>query len=360
MFMEPADFAAAFPGESDYLECKKGVSDKEFQKAPVTFSNAAGGVILCGVAPDGQAVGVTTPGERSKGIYQAFRHVQNPGRYDLHQLSVGSAVVLVVAVHRREEGFSIANAVAHRSYEATGTAIRIDLRPTSVTITSPGGLPEPFTIEHIREQQAARNDLVLTTLRRLHLAEDQGRGIDRIQDDMAGNLLDAPEFDTDGSSFTVTLKTGGVVTARERAWVRGLVDDDRLDPRSALVLVEVARTGRITNKRVRERLAVDSVDARSILQGLVGEGLLRQVGERGGAEYQIAPPLAVPERIRYTDNELDRMVLELAVDGPVTNAMVRERTLLDAAQARKTLRRLVADEKLVQRGSRRGTRYELP
>lgn len=177
---------------------------------------------------------------------------------------------------------------------------------------------------------------------------------------MAGNLLDAPEFTTDGASFAVTLKTGGVVTARERAWVRGLIDDDRLDPRSALVLVEVARTGRSTNKQVRKRLAVDSVEARSILQGLVGEGLLRQVGERGGAEYQIAPPLAVPERIRYTDGELDRMVLDLAAEGPVTNTMVREQTQLDATEARKVLRRLVSQGELVQRGARRGTRYELP
>jgi ATP-dependent DNA helicase RecG len=52
---------------------------------------------------------------------------------------------------------AIANAVADRSYEHAGTAIRVEIRSTSLTITSPGGLPEPVTVENIRFQQAARN-----------------------------------------------------------------------------------------------------------------------------------------------------------------------------------------------------------
>lgn len=527
LFLDPPAFSAAFPGEDDHLELKQGISAHRIQETAVAFSNADGGVLVAGVSPDGRVVGIANPGEKAKDIHQAFRDVQNPGRYEVRELQVEDKTVLVVAVDRRHQGFAqtpagvvlvrrgasntallgpdlsrflarrtfttfeltptdvpateaapalrlrlcdaygwpddddaldrmvengfvaverqdtvltvagalillpdpkrmggrpyidvrryaegepdpdrvweivgpvddqieqasalvrgelgsvsaivgtrrielprlperalreaVANAVAHRSYENAGTAIRIDIHPSHVTITSPGGLPEPVTIEHIRVQQAARNDRLLGALRRLHLAEDQGKGIDRIEDDMAVNLLHAPEFATDGSFFSITLQLGGVVTPRERAWVRGLMEDDRLDPRSSLVLVEIARIGRATNGQVRDLLDVDSVVARSILQGLIREGILVQIGERGGAEYRIDSSVAVPARIRHTDAELEQLALDMAAEAPLTNALLRMETGLDAAQARKVLKRLVERGELVQRGSRRGTRYE--
>jgi ATP-dependent DNA helicase RecG len=255
---------------------------------------------------------------------------------------------------------AIANAVAHRSYEHAGTAIRVEIRPTHLTVTSPGGLPEPVTIENIRYQQAARNDRLLGALRRMGLAEDLGKGIDRMEDDMAAELLQPPEFEDDGSFFAVSLRLGGAVTPRERAWVRELIHSGRLDARAAVIVVAVAREGAVGNSEVRSLLDVDSVQARSILQALVAEGVLVQQGERGGAQYLIAPDLGVPARIRHTDAELEGIALSLAQHGPVTNAQLRERSGLDRQEARAVLRRLVDRGELVQLGAKRGTRYVLP
>jgi hypothetical protein len=135
------------------------------------------------------------------------------------------------------------------------------------------------------------------------LAEDLGKGIDRIEDDMAAELLQPPEFEDDGSFFTVRLRLGGAVTPRERAWVRTLIQDGRLDARAAVVVIAVARQGSISNSDVRSLLEVDSVQARAVLQGLVTEGVLIRQGERGGSQYLIAPDLGVPARIRHTDAE---------------------------------------------------------
>jgi ATP-dependent DNA helicase RecG len=84
---------------------------------------------------------------------------------------------------------AIANALAHRSYEAAGTAVRVELRPSAVVVRSPGGLPEPVTVENIRETTAARNLVVIRVLRALGLAEDVGRGVDVMQDTMAAEML---------------------------------------------------------------------------------------------------------------------------------------------------------------------------
>jgi ATP-dependent DNA helicase RecG len=83
---------------------------------------------------------------------------------------------------------AIANALAHRSYEAAGTAVRVELRPSAVVVRSPGGLPEPVTVENIRETTAARNLVVIRVLRALGLAEDVGRGVDVMQDTMAAEM----------------------------------------------------------------------------------------------------------------------------------------------------------------------------
>lgn len=528
MLLSEDEFAAEFPGESDHLELKQGVSVSRIQEAAVAFSNTDGGVYIVGVAPDGHVVGVSQPGEKAKDIHQALRDARNPGRYDVHELVVGDHTVLVLAVARRHEGFAqtsggavlarrgasnvallgddlsrflsrrsfqrfeltpisagldradpalvarlaaaygwpvedglparleeegfvtsdggrqvltvagglllltdpravggrpyvdirrytaddpdpdrtwqitgpadaqveqatktiveelgsvnaivgvqrvempripprvireaIANAVAHRSYEHAGTAVRVEIHPSHLTITSPGGLPEPVTLDNLRFQQSARNDRLLGALRRLGLAEDLGKGIDRMEDDMADELLRRPEFADDGSFFSVTLHLSGAVTTRERAWIRSLVQEGRLDGRAAMVVVAVAREGAITNGKVRRLLDVDSVQARSLLQSLVNHGLLVRRGERGGAEYRIAPNLGVPSRIRHTDDELDQLAIDLAREGPVTNAALREQTGLDRQEALKVLRRLVDRGSLRQIGTKRGARYEL-
>lgn len=252
---------------------------------------------------------------------------------------------------------AIANAVAHRSYENAGSAVRVEIRPDRVSIVSPGRLPEPVTVENLRVQQAARNEAVLDVLRRLGLAEDLGLGIDRMQDGMQAEMLQPPEFEEDDASFTVTLPLGGAVTPRERAWVRNLIDRGQLDSRSAPVLVHAAREGTVTNSDVRGLLGVDSVVARTILQSLVAAGVVEQQGERGGAQYVIAAGLGVPARIRHSDEELDELVLGLARRGPVTNAMVREETGLDRVDALSVLQRLVRSGVLAQEGTRRGTKY---
>src|SRR5690606_29992138 len=137
---------------------------------------------------------------------------------------------------------ALANAVAHRSYEAQGTAVVVELRPDRVVITSPGGLPEPVTIENMRQAQAARNPTLIDVLRRFRLAEDAGRGIDVIEDEMRAALLDPRRFSEDGGRFVrVELPLRGPITARERVWVQELEASGQLEPGDRLLLVHAAR-----------------------------------------------------------------------------------------------------------------------
>jgi len=255
---------------------------------------------------------------------------------------------------------AIANAVAHRSYQATGSSVRIEVRPEAVRVISPGPLPEPVTVTNIRQQNAARNRRVITHLRRLGLAEDAGRGVDHMQDSMQANLLEPPTFEDDGSQVTVILPTRSSVAPEERAWVLELESRGDLEPSDRILLIQAARHGAVTNSDARDLLGVDSVHARAALQRLRDAGLLVQYGRRGGTQYVLAGDLSPPSGLRLAPDELDDVVLDLAGQQPLTNTLVRERTGLDRAQALALLQRLVTAGRLVQVGQRRGTKYLLP
>jgi ATP-dependent DNA helicase RecG len=104
--MSAADFAEAFPTESDYVERKSGVSRSAVQDAVVAFSNADGGVLLIGVDDAGSIVGRELSSSALDDIHRAIREARDPGRYSVHEVDVGGRPVIVIAVARRVEGFS--------------------------------------------------------------------------------------------------------------------------------------------------------------------------------------------------------------------------------------------------------------
>lgn len=255
---------------------------------------------------------------------------------------------------------AIANAVAHRSYEIHGSPIRVELRPDGVKIISPGQLPEPVTVNNIRETQAARNLQVISILRRFRLAEDAGRGVDVMENSMREELLEPPVFDDTGHSVEVTLPIRSAVVPSERAWVREVEHRGMIEPADRILLIHAARGEVLTNARVRDLLTVDSHEAREALHRLRDAGLLVQHGARGGATYVLEESLAPPAGLRLSPHELANLLVDVAREQPLTNARVRARTGLDRPDALRLLERLVEEGRLRREGSRRGTRYVLP
>ena len=254
---------------------------------------------------------------------------------------------------------AIANAVAHRTYEATGQPVRIEIRPDRVIVRSPGGLPEPVTLANMREQNSARNVDVIRVLRRFRLAEDAGMGVDVMEDVMEAALLERPEFDADGAHVEVVLRLGSTVAPQERAWIAEVEQRGEIRMGDRILLLHAARGEVLTNGSVRELLGVDSVQARSSLHRLRDLGYLSQRGQRGGAFYALAKGLAPPAGRQLDDVELREVILGMAADQNVTNESVRTRTGLDRAQVLALLTALVESGDLVRHGERRGTNYTL-
>ena len=106
MAMLPEEFAAAFPGEGDYVEFKQGIPEHKVREAVAAFSNTDGGVVLLGVRDGGAVQGMAVDGDALAKVHRSVAGVRSSGRYELSTLLVGDRSVLVLSVRRRREGFA--------------------------------------------------------------------------------------------------------------------------------------------------------------------------------------------------------------------------------------------------------------
>jgi len=523
--LDLADFKQEFPEEGSHIEFKRGVGSDTLQDTVVAFSNANGGVILVGVEDDGTVIGRKLDAGTADAIHRTIHNVRDPGRYSIHQLSVGGRPIVVISVDRRDEGFAqtssavvkvrrgtrdeplfgaellrfvserstkryelsrtelavdsveptrlaeiqnafrwhhsemrtrleeqgfaadgnltvagamclakdpaltlgkayvellrfreddssdcdlrlefngcaqeqierasdrildevgtelvvlgirrydlprlprnvireaMANAVAHRDYQLDRTPIRVEIRPSAVTIRSPGRLPEPVTVENMREASAPRNLQLIRVLRRLDLAEDEGRGVDLMEDTMVDEMLDPPRFEELHHEVRVTLPLRSAVAPVERAWIKELERRGNLRATDRLLLVHASRGEALTNSTAREILQVDRDLAWKALQRLRDAGFVRQRGERGGATYHLEESLAPPAGLRFDRDELATVIEGMAAERSLTNAEVRKATGLERGEVKYLLKRLVDEGRLIKVGERRGTQYRLP
>ena len=186
------------------------------------------------------------PSESGKCFIEMFRFPDGATEYDHRAVFDGTPAQQVDAATRKideELGFDlvvvglkrhelerlpvralrevIANAVAHRDYQLSGSAVEVHLTPREVVVTSPGGFISPVTSANLRDAHAARNRRVIQALRAFNLAEDAGRGIRVILDEMAADLRSEPTFAEEiEGHVTVRLPIESPVAPEERAWVR--------------------------------------------------------------------------------------------------------------------------------------------
>lgn len=293
-------------------------------------------------------------------------HKQLTQAYETVVAELGNEIVLAGAYRQEIPRLprdvlreALSNAVAHRRYDLTGQRCVVEIRPDRVVIISPGGLVDGVRLERLRSAQAARNNTIISVLRALSLAEDSGRGIDLIEDEMKAAMLESPRFTAGPDEFTVTLPLGTVVSRQERAWVIDLERRGLLRGSDKLVVVGAARKGAITNSDVREFIKADSQQARESLRRLVDAGILARQGERGGAAYTVSEGFADLAGPRLDDAAAKARLMVLAEQGALTNERARDELQVDSTAARRLLAELVREGKLTAHGRTRDRHYAL-
>ena len=163
---------------------------------------------------------------------------------------------------------ALLNAITHRDY-GMKSPILVSVYPNRITITSPGGMNEYFTMDELlRGVSSLRNRKLANIMYRLKMIEAYGTGIPRI----FGSYVSSdtkPEIQNGASSFTITLPSNNSKHVGPEIQ-RFLTDHDEF-----------------TRSELQDVLGLSRSDAVSKLSIMVDSGLIVKVGNGRSTRYKV-------------------------------------------------------------------------
>ena len=95
------------------------------------------------------------------------------------------------------------NAIAHSDYRSTAK-IQIYIFQDRVEIANPGRLVAGLSEDQLEQRPMPHNPLLFGLMHRMHMLEQIGLGIKRINDSLRGYDMDKPLIETDETWFSIT------------------------------------------------------------------------------------------------------------------------------------------------------------
>jgi ATP-dependent DNA helicase RecG len=254
---------------------------------------------------------------------------------------------------------ALSNAICHRDWQAPGV-IAVDHAPEVFSVTSPGPLVSGVTPENILTMPSRpRNRCLANAVRLLGLAEETGRGVDRMYRETIRSGRQPPNIEGFPDRARVSF-VGGAPDTNIARFVARLPEHEREDTDTMLVLYTLCKSTTITAAQIAPILQKPVSEALAVLRRLASDnvGLLettkhsvgrsRQVYRlRGEALRGLGSAVAYNRR---TVDETDRKVIEHVREyGKVTNRTLqnlfdvhvfRARDIISGLQQRGVLTRI--------------------
>lgn len=253
---------------------------------------------------------------------------------------------------------AIANAVLHRDYRLLGP-VTIDHSRSVLVVDSPGPLVAGVTSDNILTHPSKpRNPTLASAFRTLGLAEEIGRGVDRIYREMIRAGRELPRIDDEGDRVRLSL-VGGNPNTRIARFVAQLPEDERDDTDTMLLVFTLCGRQTVSAPVVASILQKSPEEAEVVLRRLATDppgileatrGTLRRSHPsyrlRGSALELLGP--AVKYQRRSVD-EIDRKVIQHVREySRITNKTMRNMLDIDVQRAKQILIDLVARQVLVK------------
>lgn len=223
----------------------------------------------------------------------------------------------------------ISNALCHRDFRL-GEPVLIEHSPDMLLITSPGPLVSGVTLDNIITTPARpRNPALARAARMLGLAEETGRGVDRMIREMVRSGHRPPEFSETDGNVRLALLAGSANTSLAR-FLAQLPKDEREDTDTVLLLlhmcenrsISIARAASLFQRNVDEAVLVLrrlSVDPPGLIQAT------RRTAQRSQQNFVLRGEVlrGLGTAVRYnraSTEELDRKVVaHIKEYGRITN-----------------------------------------
>jgi ATP-dependent DNA helicase RecG len=242
---------------------------------------------------------------------------------------------------------ALSNAVIHRDYRL-GHPVNVEHSPTAFVVISPGPLVGSVTSDNILTHASTpRNPVLARAARILRLAEETGRGVDRMFREMIRAGQDLPLIE-DGIDYVRVVLAGGAPRTSIARFVAQLPADERDDTDAMLVLFTLCQRRTVTASDMASILQKGEAETELVLRRLAQDvpGILELTRETQRAKrkhYRLRGEAlrALGAAVRYhrrTIDEVDRKVVaHINEYGKITNRTLQNLFDIDVWRARDIL-----------------------
>jgi len=264
---------------------------------------------------------------------------------------------------------AVANAVIHRDYQLVGH-VSIDHSRSALVVQSPGALVAGVTPENILTHPSKPRNMALTgAFRILGLAEETGRGVDRIYREMIRAGGGIPRIEDGGDGVRVALLSGPQNTRMAR-FVSRLPEDEREDTDTMLVLFTLCSRQSVAAPALTPLLQKSQEEIEAVLRRLASDPPAMLEATRGTfrkrhPSYRLRAETlqALGPAVRYqrrTVDDIDRKVISHVREyGKITNRTIRNLFDVEIHPAKDIIKGLVDRDVLVKVSERqRGPNIE--
>ncbi|WP_125132974.1 ATP-binding protein [Microbacterium sp. 10M-3C3] len=242
---------------------------------------------------------------------------------------------------------ALSNALIHRDYHLD-QPVNLEHSPSAFIAISPGPLVGSVTSRNILTHASTpRNPVLAKAARMLRLAEETGRGVDRMFREMIRAGQEPPVIE-DGVDYVRVVLAGGAPRTSIARFVAQLPADEREDTDSMLVLYSLCQRRTVTSADMAPVLQKGQAETELILRRMAQDvpGILELTRESQRSrvkQYRLRSDAlrALGTAVRYqrrTTDEIDRKVVaHINEYGKVTNRTLQNLFDIDVWRARDIL-----------------------
>jgi predicted HTH transcriptional regulator len=172
----------------------------------------------------------------------------------------------------------VANAVIHQDFSLTGTGPMVEIFSDRMEITNPG-TPLIDPLRFMDEPPQSRNEALAAFLRRLHICEERGSGIDKVVAAVEIYQLPAPDFAVTSNHTKVMLYAYREFSEMNKS--------DRIRACYQHACLRYISNDFMTNTSLRDRFSIDKKNysmASRVIADAIDKGLVRRYEEAGASK----------------------------------------------------------------------------
>ncbi|WP_373548269.1 ATP-binding protein [Haliscomenobacter sp.] len=166
---------------------------------------------------------------------------------------------------------AIINYLSHRDYYDKGAVTTVELFTDRIEISNPDGLVSAISPADFGKRSHSRNPLIFGLFAKMHLVEQIGSGINRMNESMKATNLPLPQYSTEGM-FTVTFQ-------------RPLKTVEKTSEEKILLLIK--SNAKTTSKEMMRETGLTRRGVEYLLNKLKENGTIQRVGADKGGYWQL-------------------------------------------------------------------------